>query len=64
MNDILVGKYAGLKNGTMMVIDFIDSKDDVLIGRDMSKKDLPTISTSPNNISRIIDEFCKNIDIK
>lgn len=64
MNDNLVGKYAELKNGTMMIIDFIDNKNDVLIGRDINKKDLPTIQTSPNNISRIIDELCKNIDIE
>lgn len=48
----------------MMIIDFIDNKNDVLIGRDINKKDLPTIKTSPNNISRIIDELCKNIDIE
>ena len=64
MNDNLVGKYAELKNGTMMIIDFIDNKNDVLIGRDINKKDLPTIKASPNNISRIIDELCKNIDIE
>ena len=64
MNDNLVGKYAELKNGTMMIIDFIDNKNDVLIGRDINKKDLPTIKTSPNNISRIFDELCKNIDIE
>ena len=64
MNDNLVGKYAELKNGTMMIIDFIDNKNDVLIGRDINKKDLTTIKTSPNNISRIIDELCKNIDIE
>ena len=64
MNDNLVGKYAELKNGTMMIIDFIDNKNDVLIGRDIYKKDLPTIKTSPNNISRIFDELCKNIDIE
>ena len=64
MNDNLVGKYAEIKNGTMMIIDFIDNKNDVLIGRDINKKDLPTIKTSPNNISRIFDELCKNIDIE
>ena len=37
MNDNLVGKYAELKNGTMMIIDFIDNKNDVLIGRDIKK---------------------------
>ena len=64
MNDNLVGKYAELKNGTMMIIDFIDNKNDVLIGRDINKKDLTSIITSPNNISRIIDEICKKIDIE
>ena len=64
MNDNLVGKYAELKNGTMMIIDSMDGQNGVLIGRDICKKDLPTIKTGPNNISRIIDELCKNIDIE
>lgn len=64
MNDNLVGKYAELKNGTIMIIDSVKGRNGVLIGRDICKKDLPTIKTEHNNISRIIDELCKNIDIE
>ncbi len=64
MNDNFVGRYAELKNGTIMIIDSIDNKKDVLIGRDIRKINLPIIETSPNNISQIIDELCKNIGIE
>ena len=47
-----------------MIIDSIDNKKDVLIGRDIRKINLPIIETSPNNISQIIDELCKNIGIE
>lgn len=59
-----VGMYAHLKDGRTIYIDAVVSPGHSYRGRDINKKGLPKVEFLHSDISCVLDEICKNIEVE